>query len=238
MEEFEKCQEEPEPPSKMRRPKGAPKHAKSAYIYFVQERHAQMKEQKARGGGDKRSQAEIIRVIADDWKNLPAREKARFVELSDGDKYRYRTEKDAYQGPLRVPTALGRSNASANAGRGGSRGLTVGGGRGAGREVRGRGRSRGGAPVDMNSRGKSGGKVARRGLKKLKQAGDVKRPKCAFLFFSSEKRDAIRAQNPQMKVCAPFADLMSGYAKWAAWVVSILIRVGGCIDVPSGQHTR
>lgn len=77
---------------------GAPKRAKSAYILFSQDSRSSIKEKL----GSSAKVTDVMRGIADAWKELASEERAKWEAESDKDKERYRKELDAYKGPLKV----------------------------------------------------------------------------------------------------------------------------------------
>lgn len=100
------------PPAKVKRDKAAPKGARSAYTFYLEEAHTKMK---AKGGTDNASFGEVSKRISSEWKALSDAKKAKYVALSDKDKARYAAEKEAY-----VPTiGFGQDGKALPVGKGG-----------------------------------------------------------------------------------------------------------------------
>jgi hypothetical protein len=62
----------------------APKRFKSAYICFIGEK---MEEAKSRGSSDTKV-TETMKILANEWKQLPQEEKEHYAEIAEADKTR------------------------------------------------------------------------------------------------------------------------------------------------------
>jgi hypothetical protein len=80
--------------SKVKKDKAAPKQARSAYTFYLEEAHAKIK---AQDPGS--SFGEVSKLISLQWKEMNDNTKAKYVAMSEKDKQRYVSEKDTY-----VPT--------------------------------------------------------------------------------------------------------------------------------------
>ena len=77
------------PPKKKRLLKkapDAPKRFKSAYICFIGER---MEESKLLGNDSDLKVTETMKILANEWKELPANEKEKYYMIAEADKARY-----------------------------------------------------------------------------------------------------------------------------------------------------
>ncbi len=77
----------------------APKRFKSAYIYFVSDNMENVKNKL----GEDQKITEIMKVLAQMWKDLSQENKLKYITIAEADKLRYITELKNYNGPLQVP---------------------------------------------------------------------------------------------------------------------------------------
>lgn len=96
--------------AKVKKDKAAPKQARSAYTFYLEQAHAKIKEEDPNA-----SFGEVSKLISAQWKEMDDRTKAKFVKMSDKDKERYASEKDTY-----VPTqGFGNDGKALAVGKGG-----------------------------------------------------------------------------------------------------------------------
>lgn len=79
---------------KKRAKKGAPKKARSAYLYFTMERRPELQ-----GQNSEMAFGELTRLVADEWKGLSDAGKKKFEKLAEADKKRYDEEMSGYTPP-------------------------------------------------------------------------------------------------------------------------------------------
>lgn len=88
-------EEHPEVAARKRRAKkGAPKKARSAYLYFTMERRPQIKAE-----NPEMEFGELTRLVAQEWSNLSDAGKRKFEKLASDDKGRYDSEMEGYTPP-------------------------------------------------------------------------------------------------------------------------------------------
>ena len=73
----------------------APKGAKNGFMYFSQQRRAELKAA-ADAKGEKQAFAVIAKQLGDEWTALPEAEKKPYMDLAVADKIRAKAEKEAY----------------------------------------------------------------------------------------------------------------------------------------------
>lgn len=79
--------------AKKKKDPNAPKRALSAYNYFVTENQQSIKSKMT---GDDIKQADVMKEVARQWKELPDSKKKKYNKLAEKDKKRYTTEMEAY----------------------------------------------------------------------------------------------------------------------------------------------
>lgn len=72
--------------------KGAPKRPRSAYIFYTMDVREKFKEENPHA-----SAPDMIKVLAESWKNLPHEETAVYIEKAKWDKVRYEEEMEVHQ---------------------------------------------------------------------------------------------------------------------------------------------
>jgi hypothetical protein len=93
----------------MKKAPDAPKRFKSAYICFIGEK---MEFEKANGTANNPDTkvTDIMKVLANKWKELHPSEKERYELMAIADKQRYMNEMQDYNGPLQVPNKRVKKN--------------------------------------------------------------------------------------------------------------------------------
>eukprot|EP00474_Spongospora_subterranea_P010948 CRZ11406.1 hypothetical protein [Spongospora subterranea] len=81
--------------AKKRKLPGAPKHPKSAYLFFVGENRDLIKS--AATPQERNSFTAIAKILGEKWKSLSDEQKSRYQTMADNDKDRYRIEKAEFQ---------------------------------------------------------------------------------------------------------------------------------------------
>ncbi|CEO94778.1 HMG box domain-containing protein [Plasmodiophora brassicae] len=99
--------EETDKKSKKRKCPEAPKHPKSAYLFFVAEHRDTAKSQVVKG--NEKSFTAIARHLGERWKSLSGQQRLVYQKLAEIDKERYRREKQEYAtgGPLTKKVTIG-----------------------------------------------------------------------------------------------------------------------------------
>ncbi len=84
----------------------APKRFKSAYICFIGE---QMEAAKSQMTSDLKV-TETMKILANQWRELPHHEKEKYEMIANADKARYFEEMADYSGPMQVPNKRLKKN--------------------------------------------------------------------------------------------------------------------------------
>lgn len=79
----------------------APKHPKSAYLYFAQDNRDKLKEAFPGKGF-----TEIAKILGQQWRSLDPETRKRYTERAELDKVRYKEEKDRFEPPTQVEEDL------------------------------------------------------------------------------------------------------------------------------------
>jgi len=87
--------------SKFKKAPQAPRRFKSAYMFFSETKH---KEIRAGLGtkGKKEKATNIAKIVSKEWKALSAEERGKYEEMARKDKKRFELEKSIYTGPWKV----------------------------------------------------------------------------------------------------------------------------------------
>lgn len=84
--------EEPEKKQKKKKDPNAPKKALSAYIFFCNDKRAAIKSKMP----EKTTQAELMKELGRQWKEVTDKNKAKYNKMADKDKLRYEKEMNKY----------------------------------------------------------------------------------------------------------------------------------------------
>mmetsp|Transcript_9128 Transcript_9128/g.18354 ORF Transcript_9128/g.18354 Transcript_9128/m.18354 type:complete len:325 (-) Transcript_9128:471-1445(-) len=84
---------------KYKKPSSAPKRFKSAYMFFSERKH---KELRKTDECKKMRTSDVAKLVSQAWKALACNDKEVFLEMAKKDKERYEIEKANYKGPWKV----------------------------------------------------------------------------------------------------------------------------------------
>eukprot|EP00568_Trieres_chinensis_P020060 CAMPEP_0183329062 /NCGR_PEP_ID=MMETSP0160_2-20130417/84599_1 /TAXON_ID=2839 ORGANISM="Odontella Sinensis, Strain Grunow 1884" /NCGR_SAMPLE_ID=MMETSP0160_2 /ASSEMBLY_ACC=CAM_ASM_000250 /LENGTH=513 /DNA_ID=CAMNT_0025497239 /DNA_START=75 /DNA_END=1617 /DNA_ORIENTATION=- len=81
----------------------APRRFKSAFIFYSQKRHKEIRKviEQTERKGDKTP--EVAKLVSEEWHNLSTEERSTYEEMARRDKQRFEIEKSMYTGPWKIP---------------------------------------------------------------------------------------------------------------------------------------
>ena len=83
----------------MSRDPNAPKRARSAYIFYVEQRRSEISKRLVYKEGETVCRPNLTRLFGEEWRDLSKEKKDSFQKLADRDKIRYANEKAEYIRP-------------------------------------------------------------------------------------------------------------------------------------------
>merc|ERR1712130_1083113 len=87
--------------AKYKKSPNAPKRFKSAFIFFSQNKHKEIRDKLCKEGSIEKTTS-IAKLVSQEWKNLSAQDREVWEEMARKDKDRYAAEKAAYTGPWKI----------------------------------------------------------------------------------------------------------------------------------------